>query len=276
MPTQKHLTPKPDEVPAIDYGDYAADAGAGLEGGRAEELLLPFIYVLQPLSPQLDKTGAGYVPEADEGMFFNTLTGLVYDGATGLEGVAVNREYLYTEWNPREKGGGFKGTRSPDDDLVRRLKREQGAFQALRTPDGTDLVEQFNLAMILGPAPLSLETCFQGLIPFKSTSIGVYKAFYSRATSFRYKTPKGMITPPIWAHRWRVTTAAMKNDSGRWYNPKFELVSGPEPARSLLPASDPLYGEAKRLNEMFRAGQVRTDYEAGREPGDDVDDIPPL
>lgn len=271
----------------VAYDGYLEDAGAGLEGGRAEELVTPFIYILQPLSPQLDKHGAHYIENADEGMFYNTLTKELFDGSRGLEALGIAREYIYTEWNPRDAGGGFRGTRSPDDPVVKALRARQGAFKALRTEEGTDLVEQFNLYVMLGASPLSIENCFPGVIPFKSTSIGVYKGFYSRASAFRYpvKTDQGtrMVTPPLWAHRWRVTSVPMKNDQGRWYNPKFDLV-GETPAASLVPASDPLYQEAKRVSEMFRAGQVKVDYETGtssdrgpdRQPGEDDGDNPPF
>lgn len=58
--------------------DYAADAGAGLEGTDRDSFAIPFLTVLQPTSPQLET-----IEGAKAGGLINTVTNTLYaDGVT--------------------------------------------------------------------------------------------------------------------------------------------------------------------------------------------------
>jgi hypothetical protein len=252
--------------------DFGEDAGAGLENLSANEILTPFLALLQPLSPQLDKTHQKYLPNAEQGMFLNTLTNELYDGETGLECIFIARDYVYGEWVPRDQGGGFKGTRDPSDALVQKLLQEQGGFKKLETPDGTDLVEQYNLYSFVAPK-LDPMTIDQVVIGFTSTKIKPYKNLMSRIARIRYPVGNKMVQPPLWAHKWKLTAVAQSNSKGRYWNYHFQLANGESSPDSLLQLDDPLYVQAKGFNEMFKTGKVRADY-ASTDAG--VDDDPPF
>jgi len=55
-----------------------SDSLEGFEDISTQTMAIPFIRVLQTLSPQLNKKKPEYVEEAQEGMFFNTVTKKVY------------------------------------------------------------------------------------------------------------------------------------------------------------------------------------------------------
>ena len=77
--------PKPEE-PKKDLPNtavnYEADACAGREGADKDSYAIPFLLVLQPLSPQVvDKL----VPGAEAGMLLNSVTNELYKEGADLE-----------------------------------------------------------------------------------------------------------------------------------------------------------------------------------------------
>ena len=89
------------------FDDSLLAGGTGLEETTTEDFAIPFIRVLQPLSPQLQKQQGGYVEGASAGDLFNTVTGEFYDGEKGISVVPCAYSKKYIEWIPREKGGGL-------------------------------------------------------------------------------------------------------------------------------------------------------------------------
>ena len=251
-----------------EYVDFGDDAGRGLEGASRNELLTPFVAVLHYQCPQIAEGDDNYVDGARPGMLFNTATKQLSNGRDGVEIVPVMREAIYTEWLPRDEGGGFRGTRATNDPLVAQLLREQGPFKKLMTPDGTELVQQYNLFLLYEPngERISAENAQEAVVAFVSTKIQAYKAMFTLANAIRYPSKQGLVNPPLWAHRWRLKTVPKKNDQGAFFVYDMSLVDPhptvTQPIKSLVPMNDPLYQRAKAFYEMLRAGNTVADYEA--------------
>ena len=64
---------------------FEADAGAGTQNIKQEDLALPFLKVLGQLSPEINKRDAKYVNGAQPGMILNTVTKQLFDGEKGIE-----------------------------------------------------------------------------------------------------------------------------------------------------------------------------------------------
>ena len=60
------------------------DSGAGLENFTTEDMQIPFIRIIQALSPQLNKQDPLYIKGAEQGDIFNTVSGEIYKADTGL------------------------------------------------------------------------------------------------------------------------------------------------------------------------------------------------
>lgn len=272
----KQIVPKTGTDVAI-Y-DPGSDAGAGMEDVGREEYAIPFLYVLDPKSPQCKPVSAGGVPGAKGGMLFNTAMMELFDGEKGAPFIPVHRDHNYGEWipkNPDGSGGGFVGIRAADDPLVIELKGRHGAFKRLPTSDGHELVETFYLYGLTVTDGLGSPV----LLPFKSTGIGAYKNFMTRAMGIQYQGANGMVRPPMWAHLWRVGTAWREpkgqGQSG-WYVPKLWLDKG-TPLESRLKLTDPLYVQGRELYNSIKAGRVVVKHEdqgGGRQPGEDGEEIP--
>jgi len=57
------------------FDDSLLSGGTGLEETTTEDFAIPFIRVLQPMSPQLQKQHGSYVAGAGAGDLYNTVTG---------------------------------------------------------------------------------------------------------------------------------------------------------------------------------------------------------
>ena len=70
---------------------------------------IPFIRVIQALSPQIKKSDLSFIEGASQGDLFNTVTGEVWDGEKGINVIPCYQETKHLEFVPRDQGGGFVG-----------------------------------------------------------------------------------------------------------------------------------------------------------------------
>lgn len=261
-----------------EYVDFGDDAGRGLEGATRNELLTPFVAVVHYSCPQITEGDEKYIDGARPGMLFNTVTKQLSNGREGVQVVPVMREHLYTEW--RENRGGFVGTHSVDDPLVMRLVEEQGKFKKLITEDGNELMEQFNLYVEYAPdgQPITVENCQEAVIAFTSSKIQGYKAMFTTVNGIRYPSSKGLVSPPLWAHRWLLRSVPKKNDQGPFFVFDMSLVDPRptmmQPMNSLLRMNDQLYKRAREFYEMLTSGSRVADYATANDATSLEDEIP--
>lgn len=281
---------KPGALAVMDFGD---DAGVGIDGAGADELLIPFVVVLQKNSPQCDEEAGTAVPGARPGDFYNTATGQVYDGKRGVTGIPVHRDHNFAEFTPRNLGGGFVGTHAPDDDLVLQLRAKYGKFGRMytserKTPEGlpaegTEVQETFYVYFIIVDEATGLTE--RVILAFKSTQIKKYKGWISRVDGIRYMGPSGQpIKPPLWAHRWRLTTVGEKNAKGSFSGVVVRLAAQNDDGtempliHSLVKRSEPLYAQGREFYDLIAQGKAQADYggvqKAEGEKEADDDDIP--
>lgn len=250
-----------------DFGD---DAGKGTENMGADEQILPFLRILQANSPQIvENTLEGAKP----GMILNTATNELF---TSLELLFVARDHNFVKYVPRDSGGGFVGILDKNDEIVRTLRQEQGQFGKLLMDGGEhELVETFYLFSF---AKAQTGQAFRAILPFASTQIKAYKGLMTRVTTeLVYDIPgKGIVHPPLWAHRWRAGTVLQKNKKGSFYGWDITLAGGTK-ENSLLMPKDAIYKDAKLFNELISSGQAKVDYGKQGGPETEVsDEDPPM
>lgn len=289
---------KPTPGTDLELYDFGDDADSGFQNTRKEELLTPFLAIIQSNSPQLDPASPVYLDAAKVGMLINTATQQLYDGRKGIDIVPCSREYHYGLWRPRDLDGGFRGVTTPEDPQILELIRKHGHFRMPRYRDGrwtadpyrmedgedVEAVEEFDLYALVAPPPIELENAERAVIAFTSTKIGVYKAWYNRAGALKYPVNGALRRPPIWAHRWRLTTVRQENGKGVWYNFALDLAAradNPEagPRDSLISAAEPLYEMGRDFSRLVEAGEVKVDRAAAESGGaagasGGADDVP--
>jgi hypothetical protein len=117
--------------------DIFESAGEGASFDSSE-MQIPFVRLVQALSPQINKKKPEYIEGVSQGDAFNTVTKEYWDGEKGLTVIPCFQATKYLEFVPRESGGGFQGEIQPDSPLLQQAKRN-GAKEML--PNGNELVK---------------------------------------------------------------------------------------------------------------------------------------
>jgi hypothetical protein len=101
--SQGALQERPDFLPTVPKSK-----ASGSENVSHQDLEIPRIGIIQDLSPQRKKNDPAYIPGAEEGMMFNTVTGELYTDPLMVIPVFFLKEWVI--WVDRKSGGGFRGS----------------------------------------------------------------------------------------------------------------------------------------------------------------------
>ena len=242
--------------------DFAADAGQGMEGADAESFAIPFLAILQGLSPQIET-----VDGAKPGLLINTVTNELMTEAV-IVPVAFARRYL--RWGDRDAGEkGFRGEFLPsevqkmlstgeayEEDRGRIRVRTEGA----RADDILRDTRQHYVLIVSEDG-----TWTPAIMGLTSTMIKKSKNLMAQISNFTMTSADGKrFNPPSFARKFRITTEKETNDHGTWYSPNFSvdgMVDDPQ-----------LYEAAKAFHKQVATGEVIVDHdsaEGGREKASD-------
>ena len=248
-------------APVMDYGDLG---GMGFEAQSSDDISIPFLGIIQQLSPEIIEGDAKYIPGAKVGQLLNTVTQETYDGDKGITFVPVYSEQVYIEWIPRERGGGIAGRHTVDSPVVEAAKRNATSFNDLRTEDGNELIQTFYLyGLLLGGSDAD-ETEGPIVVAFTSTKIKVYKRIMTQLRSVKGR-------PPLFAHRLQITTRAEKNKAGQPYR-NFDIRPAlGTVAESMIQPDSPLLSTGLALHQAITGGKARAASEVREnQPDEDV------
>lgn len=219
--------------------DFAADAGAGTEGADKSSFAIPFLTVLQGLSPQVQDDG---VDGAKPGLLINTITNEVFKEALIIP-CAFQRKYL--RWAPRDQGGGYRGEYSAIEIETGRRETEKGKDGKI-TIEGDELKDTRNHFVLVQTA----EGAWQpALISLSSTQIKKSKRLLSLVRSIEIKTPEGRtVNPASFSHIYKVRTVKEENSKGKWFGIEFDIVDKVKDKE--------LYEKAKAFHKSVTEGEV--------------------
>lgn len=274
---QTAMTPPP-ETQAIEVFEYGDDAGQGYENQDMSDRKLPIIELLQSNSPEVVESRG----KIFAGCFRNTVTGEIYEEVYFVAGIT---DTCWTEWVPRDDGGGFRGRHHKNAKVVADAIARNGgrAIGKLPVPQPNDpktgkpqptheLVEAREVYAIL----YSKDGEVQGfaMIPFTSTKIKIYKAWNSAIGNFAPTISGKKLAPgqvPIFAHRVKMTSESETKNGQTFMVPVLSPAQGGDDLKlSLLPKNDPRYVAAKKLHDDVLNGLAKAAYETTKqEPGVD-------
>jgi hypothetical protein len=217
----------------------------------SSEMQIPFVRILQAMSPQLKKREAEYIEGSEQGDMFNTVTKQHWTGEDGITVIPCYQTTKYLEFTPRDQGGGFRGEIPATDAVLQRTER-QGAKEML--PNGNELVKSDQHYCLVVEADGTYQPV---VIDMKSSQLKVSRRWKTQIAMQKIKHPKtgAMITPPLFATQWKFTTVEESNDQGSWFNYQIEKVG-------LLESRD-LMLEAKSFRDSVAAGEVKAAPEEG-------------
>lgn len=244
-----------------DIFDYAGE-GAAFD---SSEMQIPFVRLLQALSPQLNKKKAEYIEGASAGDAFNNVTGQYWDGEKGITVIPCFQTTKYLEFVPRDMGGGFKGEIPANSPLLQQTTRS-GSKELL--PNGNELVKSDQHFCLIVEEDGSFQPA---VIDMKSTQLKVSRRWKTQIAMQKVKNPKTgtLMTPPVFATMWRLYSVEESNDQGSWGNWQVERIGLVENRDLLL--------EAKAFRDSIAAGEVKAAPETDHNMGgssNDGDEIP--
>ena len=246
----------------VDYSEYS---GSGFENQDNSDIQVPFLRILQDLSPEVKAVAKGGIEGAEVGMLFNTVTQECYDEVHFVPAVT---KHIYNEWIPIKQGGGFVATYEVNDKFVLDAQAAAKAnnldFGKLPTEEGHELVETFDVYGIL---VVENSEPMPAIISFTSSKIKIYRKWMSAIRMFVLNTPTGKIKPDLFAHYVKVTTQDETNKAGQEYS-NFKL----SPAKgklldSLLGSNDELFIAGRDMHQMVKDGIAKADMSTSEKGG---------
>jgi hypothetical protein len=202
------------QLPSADVLDLLSEhQGVGLDYDTSD-LQIPFVRLIQAMSPQIKKSDPSFIPGASQGDIFNTVTGQSWDGEEGVTVVPCYQETKYLMFKPREQGGGFLGEMSKGNPDIARTTRT-GAKEIL--PDGNELVKSDqHYCLILDESGIP----GFGIIDMKSSGLKVSRRWKTQIKMLTIKHPKTgeLVSPPLFGTKWKLSAIEESNDQGTWFN----------------------------------------------------------
>ena len=222
-----------------------ADAGSGFENVTQEDVALPFLSLIQSLSPQRTKGDPKWIEGAEEGLLFNTVSESLYDYVS-IVPCAYNKVFM--EWVPRDHGGGLVGIYDRTE-VNHRIESKDGL--KITSVAGNDIVPtmQFFCVQVDEDAKIILD---RFLISMSISQIKVGKKWLSRMQTIMApgETPYPV---PMYGQVWKMSSCLEKNASGQpYYNwsPSFER-----------PLDDTaVYLACKQFHFDVVGGEAKVDY----------------
>lgn len=242
---------------------YESDADDGFETADADSYAIPMLNILQSLSPQVDESDGAYIEGAKPGMIFNNVTNQLYNNDDGLTVIPCAYKRSFVEWKPDR--GGFVAdhdlaTGSALMDEAERDDRNQNVL-----PNGNILADTRTHYVLCVYADGSYEPA---VVAMASTQLKKSRKWMYRMKNMKMQAAEGRsFTPPMYAHKWRLTTVKEENDKGKWFGWKEDLLGGA--MDTSLVVEPELFNAAKEFKTLVASGtvQVKMTEEADDEPG---------
>ena len=221
---------------------FEADSGFGFEEVTSSDLQIPFLRIIQALSPQLKKSDAGFLDGASQGDIFNTVTNKLWDADAGVLVIPVFFQMKLLEFVPRSQGGGFVGELSVESDDVRTASRDKDTGMELMN-NGNELVRTAQHYVKIVHEDNSLENA---IIDMKKTQLKKSRQWLSMM--MMQKTSSGT-TVPSFARTYRLRSVEDGNDKGDWHSWSI-AKEGDVPSLEA-------YQEARELHSSIKSGELQ-------------------
>jgi hypothetical protein len=214
----------------IDLEQYA---GEGMQEVSVRDMSIPFLKILQDLSPEVKKSKNEYIEGAEVGMICNTVTNDLHQAVSI---VPCYFNFVVNEWRPNR--GGYVATHQDGTAGL------EAAKKANPTHDFVDTANWY--VLINGNAGWSW-----GVIAFTSTQLKYSRKMMTRLQSIKMQGKNGEFTPPIFAHIINASTTLETKDNNEWFSWKLELSD------KKTPDIEGLFQKAKEYCEQVKKGAVK-------------------
>ena len=233
---EKQVTIKKENLPSDIL--FEADAAKGLENVKTENLALPILKLLQNGSGEAQKRNQNYVEGAEPGMFLNTVTKKVYDGAKGIEVVPCYYKLEFQEWADFGTGSGRpENIFDASSDILSKTTKD---------PGGKDRLDNGNYILTVGQHFVLIvdgDITEPALISMSSSQGKVSRKWNSMMASITLEGKNGPFTPATYSHKYILSSVLNSGKGNQWYG--FNVVRG------AMVDNSSLYERAKKFHNSF-------------------------
>jgi len=243
----KATTVEPTEMALFSEAPQIDGSGRGSEGVSTSDLVIPRLEIVQDLSPQRKKTDPAYIPGAEEGMMFNTVTKELYPTGVIIVPVLFRKEFII--WKNRQKGGGFAGSFETVEAALHALSEmeNRGDYEIQDTHQ--------NFCLVLHPESTAEDPIVGEIVlSFSKTKMKI-----GRQLNSMIKMRGG----DRWSSAYRLEVVQATSDKGDYFNYKVTPIGYVSPATAAL--AERMYEEVKSFRkdisrEAVAEGAEETTY----------------
>lgn len=245
----------------------------------ADDLLIPRLQLAQKMSPELDENDAKYIDGIKAGNFFNSVSREIY---TEFDVIPCHSRTSYTEWVPRDQGGGLVAEHEADSRDVKGAEThvsDDGKRRDLMQ-SGNELVIADEFYAFIVKEDGDYEPV---LISMKSSQRKVAKRWRTLISMNKARNPKTnqLQSVAIYSTLWKLTSVTEANKNNDKYSNFAVQKIGP-----ITADKQDLYHAAKQFRESIIAGEVKavqeedvsssktTDENQSGSPLDKDDEVP--
>lgn len=237
--------------------DFSGEAGVGLENAAKDDFAIPFLAILQGLSPAV----VDGKPGAAVGKIMNSVTEEITDDVVV---VPCGFKRAFIEWAPRNKGGGYRGEHSPLDvesgKVGQKFTDDKGVERIgvkITNPDGGTQWNTLRDTRTHYVLVVKEDGTFApAVISFAGTQNKKSKRWLSLIQGVQDRAPNGaLFTPPSFSRSYHLFSVKESNDQGAW--------AGWSIASMGKVKSRELYEAAKAFNKLVMAGEVKVQHDEG-------------
>ena len=220
---------------------FEADVGSGFEEVTSSDIQIPFIRIIQALSPQLKKTDPSFIEGASQGDIFNTVTKKLWNGEEGILVIPSYFQQKLLEFIPRNQGGGFVGELSPESEDVRKAVRDQDSGLEL-LENGNELVRTAQHYVKIVHEDGTLESA---IVDMKKTQLKKSRQWNSIMLMQKHNGA----SLPSFANVYRLKSVEDGNEKGSWHSWTVNHERQVDSIDS--------YKDAKSLHTSIKSGELR-------------------
>jgi hypothetical protein len=218
--------------------EMSKDSGGG-EEVTSSDVQIPFIRVIQAMSPQIKKSDSAFIKGAGQGDIFNTVTKQFWSAEDGILVIPTYFQQKLLEFVPREQGGGFVGELKSSSEEVKKAQRNDAGAELLE--NGNELVRTAQHYVKIVHDDGTLENA---IVDMKKTQLKKSRQWMSIMMMQKHNGK----TLPSFSQVYRLKTVEEGNDKGSWYSWSVEHEKMVESIES--------YNDAKSFHTSIKSGEL--------------------
>ena len=233
-----------------DLDELTSDVGLGSEGLSAEDIAIPYLGILQGLSPQVTEGKEGFIEGARPSMLFNNVTGEIYEGRK--EGVLLVPAFYRKQWlvwMDRDSGGGLVDVYDDDSIMADTVKNDKNQNVVKDNHNLIVFETAQHFCLRLNQETSETERV---VVSLKSTGLKANRKLNHAITSAKIPGHP-TVSAPRFMFAYRMTTFLEEKNNNSWWSPSFTRMKDP--------VAKFVYDEAKTYYELVKSGAVKISEE---------------